>query len=86
MDTETKFAEGDLVEYVGHAFSILVGDARFGTLQKETVTGGLPWLLVLTPEAQEALGNRQDNDVPRDDADRLTGWLVREDEIRKVEG
>lgn len=85
MDTQTKFAEGDPVEYVGRAYPVLVDDARFGTLQKEDVLGGLPWLLVLTPESQAALGRRQDNVVARDEADRLAGWLVREDEIRKVE-
>lgn len=81
----SEFTDGELVEYVGKSYPILEGDARFGTLQKEDVAGGFPWLLVLTTESQEALGRRLDNIVERDEADRLAGWLVHENEIRKVD-
>lgn len=81
----SAFTEGELVEYVGKSYSILEGDARFGTLQKEDVAGGFPWLLVLTPESQDALRKRDDNTVPRGELDRLAGWLVDENEIRKVD-
>lgn len=78
------FAEGDLVEYVGDAYSILRDDARFGTLRAVPTSHGYEWDLVLTREAQAALA-AQPGLVTRDEADRLSGWPVHLGEIRKVE-
>lgn len=84
MDTQTKFAEGDLV--TTSAFSPALEGLR-GNLVREPEQSNFPWRFVLTVSAQAAYSH-----VPLEkvtpgspwDRDRQIGWLVTEDEIRKV--
>lgn len=80
-----EFNEGDLIvilkgEYLGN---IVGSEAHL----KAHPGGGGDWLAVLTPEAQEAYAeaaNARWSSPEAKEADRLEGWPVSNEYIRKV--